>query len=265
MTGMMKIELRGTPSTVSRIALGTASLHHLSDPQARRRLIGAALDAGITHFDTAPYYGFGLAETTLDMLARESATVATKVGLYPPGGADQSRRAVLARKIAGRLVASLSRPVVDWSVTTARHSLTQSLRRLRRDRVDLLLLHEPDHALYDCDEWQRWLESERDRVGAFGVAGEASAILPFVAAKDPVAAVIQTRDSARNHEAAALRALGRDPQITFGHLAARAPGDNSSAVQALSQALHDRPGSVVLVSTRQESRIRELAAAGHAR
>ena len=60
-------------------------------------LLEAAVAHGFTHFDTAPIYGFGLSERDLAPLlaAEPNLTVATKVGLYPPGGTQQTWAAVL--------------------------------------------------------------------------------------------------------------------------------------------------------------------------
>ena len=257
---MEKIALADTPLVCSRIAFGTSSLHHLGSAPAREALILTALDSGITHFDTAPYYGFGIAETTLAALAKRksvSVTVATKVGLYPPGGADSSRLVVLARKVLGKVRPALSRPLADLSVDLARKSLEGSLRRMQRDKVDLLLLHEPDLNLLATDEWQRWLDAARDKVGAVGISGEADHVLPFIRRGNPFGRIVQTRDSVNGNEAASVREAGRAPQITFGHLARRDPSVPVS--KTLTSALHRFPGEVLLVSTRNADRVRELA------
>src|SRR2546429_2511028 len=47
------IVLAGTTLSVSRLGLGTASLHHLLWSSERMQLLKTALDCGISHFDTA--------------------------------------------------------------------------------------------------------------------------------------------------------------------------------------------------------------------
>lgn len=81
-----------------------------------------ALEAGITYFDTAAMYGNGRSEENLGRVLRElnawdRVVVGTKVRLDAAGLADPA---------AG-----------------VRASLVQSLRRLGRERVDLLQLHNP--------------------------------------------------------------------------------------------------------------------------
>src|ERR1700733_3571333 len=133
---MQLVRLENTTMTLSRLAFGTTKIQYLRDATRPEHLIQTAFDAGFTHFDTAPYYGFGIAETTLGAFtrARHDITISTKVGLYPPGRTDQSSNLVWARKLAGKLIPYLSKPTVDFSVGRARESLRGSLRRLRRDR-----------------------------------------------------------------------------------------------------------------------------------
>lgn len=254
---MQMLRVANTSVRASRIAFGTAALHHLRRAE-REALLLEAVGNGITHFDTAPYYGFGIAERALATLSkRPDVTIATKVGLYPPGGADAHAGVVSARKIFGRLVPRMSRPIVDLEVSRARESLRGSLRRMRRDRVDILFLHEPRPELVATDEWMRWLESEGDRVGAVGLAGEPERILPFVNVNSPLAAVIQTRDSFQLQEAAPLRAAGHSPHITYGHLGKGYPVRD--AHERLARAVACFPETILLVSTRRRERVRLLA------
>lgn len=258
---MQAVSLPGSGLTLSRIALGTASLHHLFSRHDRRRLVGRALDAGITHFDCSPYYGDGVGEATLAALPPR-VTIATKVGLLPRGGAHGVAWLAQARRVAGRAWPALTRPVVDFSVAAAARSLDGSLRRLSRQRVDILLLHEPRAELLASDEWRRWFERERarGRVAAFGVAGEASGLVSVLDLLGDLVDVIQTRDSLARREAMPLRRAGHAPHITYGHLARReAARDAGAILRETSVACTD---TVLLVSTRRADRIPELATAG---
>lgn len=257
-------KLPETRLQISRISFGTSTLHHLPSSRKRRALLDAAVSAGITHFDTAPLYGFGLAERTLAPLlaACPRLTVATKVGLYPPGGAQQSLLGVTMRKALGRFSPALSRAQADFSVRTAEASLTASLQRLGRERIDLLLLHEPESAMIVTEEWRSWLESERSRgrVAAIGVAGTRSAVAPFVASESPLAEVVQTADSLRDREANFLLEAGRPLQITYGYLSAvRREAREVDAGDILRGALERNPTGSVLVSTRQCERLKTVA------
>src|SRR5262245_3058402 len=104
---MHQVYLAGSSLAVSRLAFGTASLHHVG-ARERARLIGIAVDLGISHFDTSPYYGNGIGESALAALDRH-ISVATKVGLYPPGGAHGSRLRLYANRALGRILPEVTR------------------------------------------------------------------------------------------------------------------------------------------------------------
>jgi D-threo-aldose 1-dehydrogenase len=118
--------------------------------QVAAATLQAAWDAGIRAFDTAPHYGVGLSEQRIgDFLAgrrRAEFVVSTKVGrrLVPaagPGFADGTD------EFYG--TPALSR-VRDYSADGALRSLEDSLRRLRLDRVDIALVHDPDDHLAEA-------------------------------------------------------------------------------------------------------------------
>ena len=115
---------------VSPITLGSWPMSgdrygRIEDTEAVRT-IHAALDQGITSFDTAPAYGAGHAEETLGAALvgrRDQAVVITKCGIGPTSSGQPGRNASRA---------SMLREIDD------------SLRRLRTDHVDVYLVHWPD-------------------------------------------------------------------------------------------------------------------------
>lgn len=132
-----------------RLGMGTAPIGNLyravSDAQARATL-DAAWDAGIRYFDTAPHYGFGLAERRLGAMLAErdpsgSALLSTKVGrLLAPTRAQGERH--------GFVDADPFEPVFDYSADAIRRSFEESCRRIGRDHVDLLLAHDLGHVTH---------------------------------------------------------------------------------------------------------------------
>lgn len=85
------------------------------------RAVGRALEAGISYFDTAPAYGDGASETNLGRALRGHGASQVVLGTkYRLAAGDLTR---LAAAITG--------------------SLHASLKRLGRDSVDLLQLHDP--------------------------------------------------------------------------------------------------------------------------
>ncbi len=267
---MRRLTLPGTGINVSRLSFGTARLHHLPTSRRRQDLLAAAFDHGFTHFDTAPYYGFGIAEQELGRFLkgrRGGVTVATKVGLYPPGGLDLSTVSVWTRKVAGKVLPALSRPVVDWSIAAAATSLDRSLRRFGIDRIDLLLLHEPVSGTMQSEVILEWLKREQDngRIRAWGLAGQARCMDTWLSTDHPLAMVLQVRDSLDRKEADLVRSRGRDLQITYGYLSASAtlPGA-PRATEILEMALRRNVTGSILVSSRQLAHVGELAAVGEA-
>ncbi|MFD6951710.1 aldo/keto reductase [Nocardiopsis sp. TSRI0078] len=131
------------------LGLGTAPIGNGTDREVdEETALGAVLtawDAGVRYFDTAPHYGLGLAERRLGRalagLPRDRYVVSTKVGrlLEPaPHGAGRLDDQGFA------VPASHTRRW-DFSADGVRRSLEESLERLGLDRVDVVLLHDPDH------------------------------------------------------------------------------------------------------------------------
>jgi D-threo-aldose 1-dehydrogenase len=124
--------------------MGTAGIGNLYAPVAAdgaRATVAAAWSAGIRYFDTAPHYGFGLAErrlgealTALDPEGR--AIVSTKVGRLLAPAPDG------ARERHGFVDADPFEPVFDYSGDAVLRSHEESLARLNRARVDVLLAHD---------------------------------------------------------------------------------------------------------------------------
>jgi aryl-alcohol dehydrogenase-like predicted oxidoreductase len=260
------VTLQGTGINVSRLSFGTASLHQLPTSRRRQDLLAAAFDHGFTHFDTAPYYGFGIAEQELGRFLkgrRGRVTIATKVGLYPPGGLYANTASVWIRKVAGKVWPALSRPVVDWSIAAASKSLESSLRRLRIDQVDLLLLHEPISGAVQSGVFLDWLKEEqgKGRIRAWGLAGQADCMDTWLSMNHPLGMVLQVRDSLDRREADLVRSHGRDLQITYGYLSSSSmlPG-SLTATEILERAMRRNATGSILVSTRQAARLIELAA-----
>ncbi len=104
-------------------------------------VVEAAWDAGIRYFDTAPLYGFGLAERRLGAVLqtkpREDFVLSTKVGRLLREDAEPEPGQ------AWKGTPPLN-PVFDFSYDATMRSVEESLRRLGLDRVDILLIHDPD-------------------------------------------------------------------------------------------------------------------------
>ena len=150
---------------VTRLGLGTAPLGGLfeavTDDEAHRT-VEAAWDAGIRFFDTAPLYGSGLSERRLGAVLRtkprDEYVLTTKVGRLlradAPPDPEQSFKGTPPLN-----------PVFDFSYDGVMRSVEESLERLGLDRVDVLLIHDPDS---DYDEALRGAYRALERLRAEG-------------------------------------------------------------------------------------------------
>lgn len=128
---------------LSRIGFGSAPLGDLKRAPSNAEteaLLGAAWDAGIRYFDTAPMYGAGLAERRVgDFLRdkpRDAYVLSSKVGrLLVPDRAYAMERYGDAR-------ANPFRSVFDYSYDGIMRSHEASLHRLGLERIDILFLHD---------------------------------------------------------------------------------------------------------------------------
>ncbi|MEW6146632.1 MAG: aldo/keto reductase [Bradyrhizobium sp.] len=130
---------------VTSIGLGSAPLGGLFSPVSdadAQATIARAWSLGVRFFDTAPLYGFGLAERRLGAFLRqqprESYVISTKVGrlLQAPDGAPAEDEHYKGTP--------RERPVFDFSHDGVMRSVEESLERLGLDRIDVLLVHDPD-------------------------------------------------------------------------------------------------------------------------
>lgn len=149
------------------------------------RLVAQAIDGGIRHFDTAPFYGEAeerLARALRAVGAR-NVIVSTKTGTRRKGG----------------------RITKDFSPGGMRADIEGSCRRFARDRLDLVYLHGPS-----ADETGPALDAlravkEEGLVKAIGVCGKGAALgAALESGADAIMGVFNVAD--RRHEALFLRA-----------------------------------------------------------
>lgn len=120
---MEERELGRTGERVSALGFGAGPLgdeYGRLDEAEATRLVHAAIEAGLTFFDTAPYYGRTLSEERLGRALagrRDEVFLATKCCRHDLRG-------------------------FDFSAARVRASIDESLARLRTDRVDLFQVHD---------------------------------------------------------------------------------------------------------------------------
>ena len=119
---MEVVDLGDSGLRVSRVGVGCNNFGGRIDVEATRAVVDAALDAGVTFFDTADVYGNdGGSERFLGEIlegSRDRVVLATKFGWGSESGIG--------------------------SAESVRRAIDGSLQRLRTDHVDLYYLHKPD-------------------------------------------------------------------------------------------------------------------------
>jgi L-galactose dehydrogenase len=161
---------------VSELGFGASPLGGIYGGFAEKagiEAVHAALDAGITFFDVAPYYGLTAAETVLGKalhgIDRESYVLATKVGRY----GDRA---------------------FDFSAGAVRRSIRDSLARLGVQHVDLIQCHDVEFgSLHQVvSETIPALRALQDAglVRGVGITGYPLPALTWIAARVPVDTVM---------------------------------------------------------------------------
>ncbi|RKQ57898.1 hypothetical protein C8E02_2202 [Vogesella indigofera] len=181
------------PFSVSAIGLGCMNLSHAygvpPTPEQAEALLLAALDAGITLFDTAALYGFGANEELVGRVLaphRNRITLASKCGMT---GVEGKR-------------------VIDGRPETLKRTCEDALRRLRTEVIDLYYLHRWDKQVPIEDSVGALAELVREgKIRSIGLSEVSTATLRRAHAVHPIAA-LQTEYSlwTRNAEIAVLDA-----------------------------------------------------------
>jgi aryl-alcohol dehydrogenase-like predicted oxidoreductase len=140
------------------------------DAAESTRAIHRALDLGVNWIDTAPFYGWGRAEAIVgDALdGRDDVLVFTKCGTFPDARGSR----------------------MDLRPESVRADVEESLRRLRRERIDLLQIHDTDPETPIEETWaelQRLVEQGKVRHG--GISNHPFALVERALAVGPVAAL----------------------------------------------------------------------------
>jgi aryl-alcohol dehydrogenase-like predicted oxidoreductase len=159
---LIRRTLGATGIDVSPLGFGAGPLGdaRISESDADA-LVGAALDGGVTLFDTAPSYGSSEERLGRALGARRRAVVlATKGGYGVPG-------------------------VPDWTGEVIRLGIDAALARLRTDVLDVFLLHSCDVSTLEREDIARELERAKaaGKIRAAGYSGENEALAWAIASR----------------------------------------------------------------------------------
>ncbi|AOK06479.1 aldo/keto reductase [Burkholderia sp. AU19243] len=167
------MSLKGKLPAEKILGFGTAPLgnmfRNIPDAEAAAT-VEAAWQQGIRYFDSAPFYGAGLAEMRLgDALAhhsRDEYVLSTKVGRVILDEVEDVSARDLGEKGGLFEHGRPNRIVNDYSADATLRSIEDSLKRLRTDRLDIVWVHDIAQDFYG-DEWLAQFEVARK--GAFRV------------------------------------------------------------------------------------------------
>jgi aryl-alcohol dehydrogenase-like predicted oxidoreductase len=194
------------PFTVAPIGLGCMNLSHAygspPSPEQGERVLLAALDSGVTLFDTASLYAFGANETLVGRVLkphRHRLTLCSKGGMAGVAGED-----------------GVTRRVIDGRPEAIVRNCEDSLKRLQTDVIDLYYLHRWDKKVpveESVGAMARLVE--QGKVRTIGLSEVSAATIRKAHKEHPITAV-QTEYSlwTRNPEIAVLEAC-RKLGITF--------------------------------------------------
>jgi aryl-alcohol dehydrogenase-like predicted oxidoreductase len=152
---MQQVAFAPLGSSFSAFGFGCASLGSRIGPGRGVAALDRAYAAGVTWFDVAPSYGDGQAEIVLGSFLvgkRHAVAICTKVGILPSSPSWTMRffkpivrRSIEVLPLLRKYVAKVRPPArrIELNGQLIAKSVTDSLRRLRTDYIDVLTLHEP--------------------------------------------------------------------------------------------------------------------------
>ena len=199
------------PLDMPTLGYGTGTL--LNDRRTRTaalRLVETARDSGVIYFDTARMYGAGRVEQVLgEMLARgrDKIILATKAGILPQSRKFHMRAIGLATRILRSAVPAVQ-PYVKvpaaaqprfgaFELSDFRTSVETSLRALKTDYIDILLLHECLPADVEHPGLLEYLHhlKQEGKIRAFGLGAGIDQACDILAVHPELSDVVQVPNS----------------------------------------------------------------------
>ena len=202
-----------------RLGFGCGDLYSGASHAQSVRLIEAALDAGIRYFDVARMYGNGSAEAVLGSVLpriRDRVIIVSKAGILPWSMLHWPQfksRAAKAVRLAGPIGRALVPPPPPsgprfgaFRRVDLERSVNRSLKDLRTDYLDILLLHECSVADSRDPEVVGFLEQLRaeGKIRTFGIATHFSETCQILNETPGVAPVAQFASDALNRNVGRL-------------------------------------------------------------
>lgn len=161
-TGNKYVKIPQTELTTSRIAYGCARLGNFQkELSTAERLIHTAYDSGVTLFDLADVYALGKSQEVFGQILRRSPGLRNNLVIQSKAGqvlqADWKPGDVIGVDVSHRHVVS---------------SVEGSLKRLRAEHLDILLLHIADLLMEPEEVAQAFDDLSRAGIASLGVVYE---------------------------------------------------------------------------------------------
>ena len=267
--------------SICRLGFGCARVYDGSELTAAARLIETALETGIRHFDTAPAYGNGHSEAALGMVLAGvcDVTITTKIGIARSDSISAPHAASVAyRRFIRPLLSHFPRVkshllrLTEWRVPRVPptapviqrrrlvpdevlRNLDESLKRLKRDTVNLYLIHEPDQIELTDELRELFANLQKDGViGAYGLAfGRAVETAP------DFGAIVQSRYHPyfpKHHVAGKLKIF--HGVLRYSGQGAVRPLDANRPDVRLNNVLNEHPDSAIIFSASAPHQIKSV-------
>jgi hypothetical protein len=264
---MKKITIPNTKLTVSKFIFGTGSLIKNIREKKQLHILNKAIEYGFTHFDTAPLYGFGSTEKLVGSIIKNNhqLSVTAKVGLYPPYGLNPNVLKISCIRAFYKIIRTLNfnfnTAVVNFEIKKAKISLENTLKNLRRDCIDIYMLHEPIYKLFFCDEWRTFFENlkKEGKIKYSGLGSDTKHLVDFIKNKKiKLFDILQVNDSIDRQEANILIKNQLPLQITYGYFSS-AKKRNIDHLNILSGIKIRNELGAIIVSSNDCKNIKELS------
>ncbi|RFU49668.1 aldo/keto reductase [Paraburkholderia sp. DHOC27] len=153
------------------LGFGTAPLGNMFrniPEEEAQATVHAAWQQGVRYYDTAPFYGAGLAEIRLGAAlaqhTRSEYVISTKVGRVILDEVEDVSARNLGEKSGVFAFGRPNKIVNDYSADATLRSIDDSLKRMKTDHVEIVWVHDVAQDFYG-DEWLTVFDTARK--GAF--------------------------------------------------------------------------------------------------
>jgi D-threo-aldose 1-dehydrogenase len=282
------------PAGAVRLGFGCGGLGSRAEKKHALALLETALDCGVTYYDTARMYGEGATESILGEFVpknRRRIVLTSKAGILPTDRSLSRRARDKSARALRTVLPPIRRFVPDpphsaprfhvFGPGELRASVDASLRALRTDHLDILLLHECNPSDVTDPLLEDFLDSlmKQGKIRAFGIATGISDSIEIIRTHPGLASVVQIPSSPCDSNIAKVDVTGSSLIIThscfsacLASVAAHLRKDSILARKwrsrigisdaselgrlLLAHALHSNPNGVVLFSSSRTEHIR---------